>query len=123
MNSCEWMNYITFLLAICTVLPIETVARLPNGDCSKTAIAADNATRDMTIHTYMSVPHDDDVSGVTDGRLPLSVHTGAWDPTLGEHVKLGHAHWTIAVDIRRNSTTEDWGGEGEGGEREGRRKE
>lgn len=81
----------------------------------------------MTIHTYMSVPHDDDVSGVTDGCLPLSVHTGTWDPTLGEHVKLGHAHWTIAVDIRRNTPTEDWGGGWEewreGGEEEGVKKE
>ena len=86
-----------------------------------TVIAADNA-RVMTVHTYVSIPHDDDVSGVTYGCLSLSVDTGAWNPTFGEHVKLGHAHWTIAVDIRRNRGTEDGGKRrGEGRRREGRK--
>ena len=89
-----------------------------------TVIAADNA-RVMIMYTYVSIPHDDDVSGVTYGCLSLSVDTGAWNPTFGEHVKLGHAQWTIAVDIRRNRGTEDgWGGGGGGGGgEEGRRKE
>ena len=86
-----------------------------------TVIAADNA-RVMTMHTYVSIPHDDDVSGVTYGCLSLSVDTGAWNPTFGEYVKLGHAQWTIAVDIRRNRGTEDGGGE-EGKRKEERRKE
>ena len=81
-----------------------------------TVIAADNA-RVMIMYTYVSIPHDDDVSGVTYGCLSLSVDTGAWNPTFGEHVKLGHAQWTIAVDIRRNRGTED--GWGRGGERRG----
>lgn len=90
-----------------------------------TAIAVDNASWVMTMHTYVSIPHDDGVSGVTYGCLSLSVDSGAWNPTFGEHVKLGHAQWTIAVDIRRNRGTED-GGEGrmkEGRRKEGRRKE
>ena len=77
-----------------------------------TAIAADNASWVMTMRTYVSIPHDDGVSGVTYGCLSLSVDTGAWNPTFGKHVKLGHAQWTIAVDIRRNRGTED-GGRGE----------
>ena len=86
-----------------------------------TVIAADNA-RVMIMYTYVSIPHNDDVSGVTYGCLSLSVDTGAWNPTFGEYVKLGHAQWTIAVDIRRNRGTEDGGGE-EGRRKEERRKE
>ena len=58
----------------------------------------------------MSVPHDDDVSGVVGRCLPQSVSTtGARDPAIGVHVVLGHAQWTIAEEIRRNRLAGIWG--------------
>ena len=53
----------------------------------------------------MSVPHDNDVSGVFNWSLPLSVHTWVRDPACGVHGVLGHAHWAFAVGVRRNSST------------------
>ena len=64
--------------------------------------------------TYMSVSHDNDMSGVTDACLPCSVCTAAWDPTPGVYVKLGHAQWPIAEEIWRNRTTIGRGRQGEG---------
>ena len=62
----------------------------------------------------MSISHDNDMSGVIDGCLPYSVFTATWDPTLGVHVKLGHAQWPIAEEIRRNRSTVGRGRQGEG---------
>ena len=68
----------------------------------------------------MSVPHDDDVSGVVYRCLPQSVSaTGTRDPAMGVHVVLGHAQWTIAEEIRRNRLAGIWGdGVWRGGRRE-----
>ena len=59
----------------------------------------------------MSVPHNNDVSGVADGSHPLSVHNWTRDPARGVHGVLGHAHRAFAVGVRRNSSTdrEKWG--------------
>ena len=57
----------------------------------------------------MSVPHDDNVSGVVGRCLPQGVSTtGARDPAMGVHVVLGHAQRTIAVEIGRNRLAGIW---------------
>ena len=68
----------------------------------------------------MSVPHDDDVSGVVGRCLPQSASaTGTRDPAMGVHVVLGHAQRTIAVEIRRNRLAGgmEYGEEGVRGEK------
>ena len=60
----------------------------------------------------MSISHNNDMSGVIDGCLPCSVCTVTWDPTPGVHVKLGHAQWPIAEEIRRNRSTVGRGRQG-----------
>ena len=62
----------------------------------------------------MSISHNNDMSGVIDGCLPCSVFTVTWDPTPGVHVKLGHAQWLIAEEIRRNRSTVGRGRQEEG---------
>ena len=62
----------------------------------------------------MSISHNNDMSGVIDGCLPCSVFTATWDPTPGVHVKLGHAQWPIAEEIRRNRSTVRRGRQKEG---------
>ena len=55
--------------------------------------------------TYVSISHNNDMSGVVDGSLPLGVHSWAGDPARRVHGELGHAHWPIAVGVRRNGST------------------